>query len=49
MHTCIPAFSWRSYQASLASGGTAVVSTSTRMPSRLKMFFSRWVTSRFCV
>jgi len=29
--------------------GTAVVSTSTRMPSRLKIFFSRCVTSRFCV
>src|ERR1039457_6287210 len=34
MHTCIPAFSWRSYQASITSGGTSVVDRkSTRLNS----------------
>ena len=40
---------WRSYQASRASGGTSVVSSSTRMPSRAKRSLQRWVTSRFWV
>src|SRR5437899_2996292 len=33
MHTCMPCFSWRSYQASRSSGFTSAVSRATRIPS----------------
>src|SRR5712672_362676 len=49
MTACTPPRSCRSYQPSRVSGGTSVVSTTTRIPSFKRICSSLRVTSRFCV